>query len=264
MKNSVDQNSFNALASEYDRDFTWSTIGKAQREVVWRCLNDSGLHNTPRTVLEINCGTGYDAQYLASKGHNVLASDASSKMVGIAKQYEGEHLKFKECSIQDLKSQLSGSNYEVVFSNFGGLNCLNSTELKAFFKDLKDITKEDARLHLVIMSSACLWEFAYFFVTLRWSKLFRRRLRAGVEFQTNSGTDRIYYYSPRRIRKLASDYQMVTKQAVGIMIPPSYMQNYFSRRPKMLQKLINIDRRLAKFRWLSNLADHYYIQLKRR
>ena len=43
--------------SAYDREFTFSRIGMAQRRMVWRYL-DRMLQMPGMNVLELNCGTG--------------------------------------------------------------------------------------------------------------------------------------------------------------------------------------------------------------
>ena len=57
---------FDAIAEHYDDLFTNSLIGRAQRQAVWeiasRHLRPGGL------VLELNCGTGEDALFLANSG----------------------------------------------------------------------------------------------------------------------------------------------------------------------------------------------------
>jgi ubiquinone/menaquinone biosynthesis C-methylase UbiE len=72
---------FDAIASRYDETFTTSKIGQAQRAAVW-----SELAKTFRRgdrVLEIGCGTGVDACFLAERGVLVLASDSSSQMIAV-------------------------------------------------------------------------------------------------------------------------------------------------------------------------------------
>src|SRR5271169_5802559 len=73
---------FDAVAARYDETFTSSIIGRAQREAVWCELAKtfrSGDH-----ILEIGCGTGVDACFLAQRGVKVLASDPSAQMIDVA------------------------------------------------------------------------------------------------------------------------------------------------------------------------------------
>jgi ubiquinone/menaquinone biosynthesis C-methylase UbiE len=66
---------FDALADTYDQTFTFSQIGRAQREAVTREMDR--VFRPGGRVLEINCGTGVDAVCLASRGVEVLACDAA-------------------------------------------------------------------------------------------------------------------------------------------------------------------------------------------
>ncbi len=73
---------FDQMAPKYDEVFTNSMIGRAQRDVVWSVLTQifrSGDH-----ILELNCGTGEDALFLARNGISVTACDASEQMIQIA------------------------------------------------------------------------------------------------------------------------------------------------------------------------------------
>ena len=75
---------FDTIAEEYDRMFTHSILGKAQRSLVHEALRDSfreGQH-----VLDLNCGTGEDAILMAARGISVLACDVSKRMINVAWQ----------------------------------------------------------------------------------------------------------------------------------------------------------------------------------
>src|SRR5262252_5544078 len=73
---------FDEAADRYDQVFTNSTIGRAQRMSVWEELAKT-FHSGDQ-ILEIGCGTGIDASYLAERGVHVLACDSSPKMVAVA------------------------------------------------------------------------------------------------------------------------------------------------------------------------------------
>ena len=73
---------FDSLAERYDDIFTNSLIGRAQRHAVWTVATQTfqrGDH-----ILELNCGTGEDALFLARLGMSVFACDASEKMIAVA------------------------------------------------------------------------------------------------------------------------------------------------------------------------------------
>ena len=72
---------FDSIAARYDETFTHSRIGKAQRASVWHELIGA---STGSRVLEVGCGTGYDACHLAKRGVEVVACDSSPEMIAVA------------------------------------------------------------------------------------------------------------------------------------------------------------------------------------
>ena len=77
--------SFDIAATTYDNTFTYSKIGKLQRNLVYEHLSKILPIDHNLDILEINCGTGHDAIWLANQGHRVLATDISSEMISIAR-----------------------------------------------------------------------------------------------------------------------------------------------------------------------------------
>src|SRR6202789_3270891 len=73
---------FDAVADRYDQSFTASRIGQAQRASVWKELGKT--FRSGDRVLEIGCGTGVDACFLAERGVKVVACDSSPAMVEVA------------------------------------------------------------------------------------------------------------------------------------------------------------------------------------
>ena len=70
---------FDLLAPDYDKTFTNSTIGRILREAVWTEFESCFLPD--QHILELGCGTGEDACFLARRGVRVLAVDHSLEMV---------------------------------------------------------------------------------------------------------------------------------------------------------------------------------------
>src|ERR1700691_417338 len=70
---------FDAMAGTYDSQFTASRIGTMMRRAVWaRC---AARFAPGSRILEMNCGTGEDALWLAQRGVEVLATDVSPAML---------------------------------------------------------------------------------------------------------------------------------------------------------------------------------------
>ena len=139
---------FDDHAINYDAYFSNSLIGKAQRERVHYFLNKQLEKKKKKLrVLEINCGTGIDADWLAKKGHFVIASDISSKMIEIAKnKYDHSNLIFKQLDLQTIHTEIFKEKFDLLFSNFGGLNCLSKHDLKEFLNNSTSILKSQGML----------------------------------------------------------------------------------------------------------------------
>ena len=71
---------FDRIAEDYDRRFTDTLIGRAQRGASWENTR-TNLEEGRQWFLKLNCGTGEDAVFLASNGVSVLACDASQQMI---------------------------------------------------------------------------------------------------------------------------------------------------------------------------------------
>jgi ubiquinone/menaquinone biosynthesis C-methylase UbiE len=77
---------FDQSAAAYDADFSFSMIGRAQRDIVHEYLENNLNFGKVLRILELNCGTGEDALFFAKKGADVLATDISEKMLETAKE----------------------------------------------------------------------------------------------------------------------------------------------------------------------------------
>ena len=75
----VEKQPFDNFSETYDSQFTNSVTGREQRRIVREYLEKRV--SPGMDVLEMNCGTGEDAFFLAGLGCNVLATDASSGMI---------------------------------------------------------------------------------------------------------------------------------------------------------------------------------------
>jgi ubiquinone/menaquinone biosynthesis C-methylase UbiE len=75
---------FDIASINYDNTFTFSNIGKAQRNRVFKYLNPLIKKRKKLSILELNCGTGTDAITFGNLGHNVIATDISQEMINTA------------------------------------------------------------------------------------------------------------------------------------------------------------------------------------
>ncbi|MGZ3899393.1 MAG: methyltransferase domain-containing protein [Bacteroidia bacterium] len=262
--NQLPQAYFDNYALAYDDHFSGTPVGIAQRQMVHSYLKT--ICSPEKSVLEINCGTGVDAVFLSQKYMEVISTDISYKMVKLARVKTSylNNCSVIESSIQNLNNALVKKS-DLIFSNFGGLNCLNEKEMQNFSKDCLNISNKNSELVFVIMGKKCSWERFYFILKGDFEKAFRRNKREGVKIGTDEEEFIVYYYSPNEIKKLFSDYfEVKYRKPVGFFIPPSYMNSYFEKHPLLFSILNKLDKVFRDFSFLSNYSDHYLIHLKRR
>lgn len=248
--------SFDALAPDYDADFTHTQIGQYLRTRVHQRLLThfaTGDH-----VLELGCGTGEDALFLAEQGVRVTATDASPAMLAVARA-KTAHSELVTTQALDLTAlpQNADQHHDGVFSNFGALNCLDDWGPLAAW--LAERVASGGVVALGIMAPFCVWELLWHGAHLDFAVAFRR-LR-GSRFD---GID-IHYPSVSRIqRDFAPYFEMSHLMPLGLFLPPSDVFGVIEKRPRLLRQLIALEDRFATTATLSMFADHYWIELSRK
>jgi len=252
---------FDSAAEKYDTNFTHTEIGSIQRHLVYENVKKH-LQNI-KTVLEINCGTGEDAVWLAKQNLTVTATDISEKMVSIAQSKANlENLNFKVLDINNLNQETN--SYEFLFSNFGGLNCLTNTEMQTFFHSASEILSEKGKISLVIMPKNTIWEQFYFVLKFDFKNAFRRKKELAF---ANVDGEKVatYYYNPKEIVHLSqARFEILEVKPIGFFIPPSYLEPFFKNKKMLLKGLNFLENGIKNWSFLSKYADHYIITLKKK
>jgi ubiquinone/menaquinone biosynthesis C-methylase UbiE len=248
---------FDRIAEDYDRRFTDSLIGRAQRDAVWKVLRKTFGRNDK--VLELNCGTGEDAIYLAGNGISVVALDASRQMIARAEQrlqHNSPHLPAVFCELPTERIGELGSEaqFDGVFSNFSGLNCI--ADLAPVACSLARLVRPEGRLLLCFSTRFCLVEILYYLVLGRWRTALRRwKGNTGVTIDGVSFT--VYYPTLRKIRRsFAPDFRLYSCTGIGVAVPPSYLEAWTRLHPRLFRLLRRLEERLAKLPILRSTGDH--------
>lgn len=255
--------SFDKAAINYDTIFTNSEIGKLQRNLVYRQLIKQ--LDYVQNVLEINCGTGEDAIWLAKQNFKVTATDISSKMIEEAKNKANPgNLSFAVADINSIEKAFPNDNFDLIFSNFGGLNCLSQTQLQGFFRNVPSILSDKGKLILVIMPKNTIWEQFYFLATAQFSKAFRRKKEFAIA-DVDGEKVPTYYYNPKDVVNLAKhDFELIAQKPIGLFVPPSYLEPFFRNKRGLLKFLNRLESKIKNWAFLSKYADHYIITLQKR
>lgn len=260
--------SFDIAASSYDTVFTNSKIGKLQRLHVYNTLEQNVLNSTPLEILEINCGTGHDAFWFSKKRHKVVATDISSEMIAVAKSKLKDTdtgLQFSQLDINTLDEVSFPNKFDLIFSNFGGLNCLSPEEFKHFFQAAYLHLKPDSVISAVIMPKYCILETLYFLSKGNFKAAFRRRSKTPVLANVDGVNVKTWYYSPKDVKRLSKkNFKIDFKKPIGLFIPPSYLESFFKNKTTLLTVLNRLDILCSRIPFLASFSDHYIISLSKK
>jgi len=251
---------FDNAAEQYDQVFTLSSIGLMQRARVYHWLEQSGILKSSKKILEINCGTGYDAEQLKNLGHQVYATDASAKMIEVARSSRSNSIQFAQMDFDQVASSDQIQKSDVLFSNFGGLNCISGDHLKKFLSSVSEKQKSGDCVALVLIPKICMWESKYFFFRLEWSKVFRRYTKKPLNVNVDGTLVPTWYHSPKEVtRVLSENYIIRLVKPVAVWLPPSYLEPLFKKWPKSLKFLNKLEQVFGRFSILSSVSDHFII-----
>jgi SAM-dependent methyltransferase len=259
---------FDELAAGYDAAFTESAIGKTLRALVWARLEQA--FEAPKRVLELGCGTGEDALCLARRGVEVVAVDASSQMIQVARQKarasdscnrahgEAVRVEFHCLPIERLAPALDGQAFDGVLSNFGAINCVSN--LPAVVADVASRLRPGAPLVWVVMGRYVPWEWLWYLLQGSWTKAWRRLNRGGVSWRGMH----ILYPSPAELTALLRPHFAIQRIApIGVALPPSYVGAWLERRPRLLQALTRLEHMAQRWSVLAFVSDHYIVEATR-
>jgi SAM-dependent methyltransferase len=248
------------MADGYDGQFTRTTIGTVMRNAVWqRCALRFAAGSR---VLEMNCGTGEDALWLARRGVQVLATDASPAMLRVAQQKltgtaaDGS-VRFQQLTWEELDT-LGENSFDGALSNFGGLNCVGDLRIAA--RGLAAKLRPGATAILCIMGPLVPWEWIWFLGHGDPRRAFRRLRRGGALW---SGIPIRYPSSAATAQAFAPQFRVLRVSAVGALLPPPYTEKRMGRYPRIIAALDRVERRFDTVWPLPMLADHYLLELER-
>ena len=259
------ENNFDVHAKNYDQDFTYSLIGKAQRNRVFHFLNKLEILNNTLQILEINCGTGYDANYFSENGHSVIATDISSEMIKVAKQnYKDSNIEFKQLDINSISRDTFTDKFDLIFSNFGGLNCLSPYELNGFFTISESLLKPNGKMAFAIMPKYCVWERFYFLLKGDLTKAKRRNTKQSIPVNVEGAMISTWYYNPKEIISFVSEkFKKVSLNPIGIAIPPSYLEPFINKNKTFFKLLLWKEKWMSQSFW-AKYSDHFLIILQKK
>ena len=196
-----------------------------------------------------------------------MATDLSSGMIKVAESKtnlpESKNLTFIQMGFGDFPGTGMEGQFDLVFSDFGGINSIGPGELKKLMDAVHKMLKPEGHFVVVLMPEYCLWEILYFSCKGKWKKAFRRNKKGPVAIDLSGQPVRTWFYSPAKVRKIAEGFSVTTVSPIGIVIPPPFMEPYFLIHKKFLKGLEKVESVLNKIPFLATYSDHFLIDLKK-
>jgi SAM-dependent methyltransferase len=257
---------FDTLAPTYDSGFTNTRLARELRGRVWARL--AALFPPGGRVLELACGTGEDARFLAERGVAVTATDQAEGMLAAARRKTAglpvtlERLDLRELSLGP--AVLAGAPYAGVLSNFGGLNAL--ADYAPLAACLAPLVVPGGRLVFVVMGRWCAWEIVWHLAHAQPGRALRRLNPAGASAQIEAPDGQlarmtVYYPSTVSLRAaFAPHFHLDRVWPLGLLLPPTYLEPLTRRRWFPWRAFAALDRRLRAPLW----ADHTVYEFTRR
>jgi SAM-dependent methyltransferase len=248
---------FDRVAATYDERFGRNPVGLLFRHTVQERLRAS--FPAGARVLDLGCGTGEDAVFLAERGVHVHAVDVSSAMVErtrakAAAQGLAEWVHAERRGLEDLAG-LPGP-FDGAYSNFGALNCVDLAGLGA---RLGGLLPSGAPILLSFMGPAPLPAVVERALTGRGEPRGRRPARVGgvalAVRHPGLGEAR---------RLLGSAFQWRRAFALGVLVPGPEHEEWVRRHPMAFGLLAAAEGLVRGWPVLRGLGDHLVLEGARR
>ncbi|HAV76835.1 MAG TPA: hypothetical protein DCX53_05705 [Anaerolineae bacterium] len=247
MTNSLIGSSFETVAEAYNRNADKYDEFIENNPNLMRMRQKVYAHATAllpqgSRILDLACGTGTDAFWFAQHGYSVHGVDISDGMLNRAKEKSKRlgleaHATFEHVSYTEL-GKLDKDQFDLTFSNFGGLNCVS--DLKVVADQVRPLLKPNARVIWALMPPFCLWESA---MLLRGRIRLATRRFSGRSTVFKEGLNYpVYYYTPRQVAQVwGKDFQLESVRALSVITPPATNKDFALKRPRMFETLSKLD-----------------------
>ena len=259
------QSAFDSVATDYDGALGNNALAQRIRN---RTMDAVRRNVSPRSrLLDLGCGTGLDAKYLASSGYFVTAIDWSGEMVRrtqnrIAESNLQENIEVNHLGFHQL-DKLQPYFFDGVYSDLGALNCAeNMDELAA---SLARILKPRGKLIASVIGRVCPWEWLLYSSKGQWKRAGLRAQRGMVPVPLNGRTVWTRYFSPHEFESIfaRTGFKLVSLRTLSLFVPPPYMIRLAERHPAMVDFLQSMDDSIGSWPLFRNWGDHFLIVLQK-
>jgi len=248
---------FSALAPSYDATFGTNPVGLYFRYVVQERLRRAFPKGA--RVLDLGCGSGDDALYLAGLGVHVLAVDVAPGMIETARA-KAAHLgigasvvRFDVRPAEDLGALEAGS-LDGAYSNFGALNC---ADLGAVGEGLARALRPGAPVVLSVVGPRPLPALVAEALTGRPARPAEVRVEGRVVPARPFAASEV-------AAGLGPRFTWTGVSALGVLVPSPAHGAWAARNPMVFGALASLEAVVRSWPVLRGLGDHVLMEGRRR
>jgi SAM-dependent methyltransferase len=259
------QRAFDSVAPEYHRANADNPILSGMRRRA-RAAVEAWAPRGSR-LLDLGCGPGTDAEWLAARGYRITAIDWSPAMTAEARHRVRaaaleDRVEVRQLGIQEL-DRLAPDTFDAAYSNFGPLNCV--ADLAGAARLIADRLRPRAALVASVIGRVCPWELALYLSRGAWARALVRYSRGAVAVPLDGRTVWTQYFSPRELTRIfaAAGFERVALRALGAVVPPPYLQAFAGRHPRLLQTLESIEDGVGGWPVVRGCGDHFLIVFRK-
>jgi len=261
------QHAFDGVAAVYGRSNAENPILCAMRARVHQAIKawvPAGAH-----ILDLGCGPGTDALHLARNGYRVTAIDSSRTMVDEARDLvqaagAGDRVDLHAVGIHELdRHEGGGAPFDAALSNFGPLNCVE--DLPHAARCIAERLKPGSVFVASVIGRVCPWEIALYLARGEVARATIRFRRGLVPVPLDGRTVWTRYLTPREVESTfaAAGMTRISLRALGLFVPPPYLQAFASRHPELVNQLQRIEDRCGGWPLFRSWGDHFLIVLRK-
>ena len=251
---------YEALAPDYDRQVQGDGW---MRDVLWDRY--ARLFCAGQTVLDLGCGTGIDAIFLARRGIRVVGIDASPAMIAQsrAKLAAAELEDLADLRVMDIArvGSLPAAAFDGIICAFAALS--TQAGLDEFAASIARLLVPRGILVVHLLNRWSLWEWLGLLRSSRFGAARRLGRNPVRNFIIGGRTVPHYLYHPGATyaRFFQSDFALRRAYGIGILRPPHTVQ----RIPSVIvSRLDRLERPLRGLRPFRDWGRFFVLELERR